>query len=298
MNMSNIEEHLLARNSRYYQNTKSSSFLNELKGLSVIEMCITELCTRTCGFCPRGDSNIYPNQKLFMSLDTAKKIGMECKANNYQGDFHFSGFGESLTHKQFFPLIKLLKDILPNNYFALTTNGDLLKEHTAKLAYDSGINHIIVSCYDGQEYYDKFDLMLRKVGGSYDIRKLWITPGETLEEMTKRNEFNNRSGAVSSIDFDENKKTFKTNPCYLPFYKLVFDYNGEALLCCNDWFRRHKGFGNINTHSLQEIWYCEEFNTVRENLKRGVRAGPACSNCSIRGDIVGKESVAAHEQRL
>jgi radical SAM protein with 4Fe4S-binding SPASM domain len=288
--MTDINEHLMKRNDRYYINTKTESFVKTLKGLSVIEVCITELCTRKCGFCPRSDSAVYPNKKLFMSVETISNIGNQCKLHKFDGDFHFSGFGESLTHPDFFNLIKTLRTYLPNNHLALTSNGDLLNDKKCQDIYDSGINHIIISCYDGPEYYDKFDQMLSKFGKSYEIRKLWTDPNETVEEMAIRNKFNNRSGAVSSIDFSKNKEEFKNNPCYLPFYKLVIDYSGEILLCCNDWFRRHKGFGNINNNDLADIWYSDEFKKVRSDLLQGVRSGPACSNCSIQGDVIGLES--------
>lgn len=294
--MSTITMHLSSRNFRYYENSIKESFKQNLKGLSVIEMCITELCTRKCGFCPRADSKVYKNQKLFMSMDTLCEIGKECKENNFEGDFHFSGFGESLTNPQFFNLIKKLREYLPNNHIALTSNGDLLNHEVCENIYDSGVNHIIISCYDGPESYDKFDQMLFKLNKSYDIRKLWIAPDKTMEDLARENKFNNRSGAVSTINFDENKELYKNNPCYLPFYKLVLDYNGDALLCCNDWFRNHKGFGNIHTNSLKEIWMSNEFVKVRNNLKQGIRSGPACSNCSIQGDLIGEESVVVlHE---
>jgi radical SAM protein with 4Fe4S-binding SPASM domain len=296
--MSDITSHLSARNSRYYTNTKKPSFNTTLKGLTVIEMCITEICTRACVFCPRGNPEVYKNQKLFMSLNTLQRIAQECKVNSFNGDFHFSGFGESLTHKEFFTIIAELKNILPNNHIALTTNGDLLTEDKAVKVYQSGVDHIIVSCYDGEESYIKFDKMLSNLNKSYDIRKLWFHEGETVEEMTARNQFNNRSGAVTKINFEESKKTFMNTPCYLPFYKLVFDYNGDVLLCCNDWFRKHKGFGNIHRSTLQDIWYSDEFKKIRDSLKRGNRNGPACTNCSIKGNLVGKESVQAHEEKL
>lgn len=289
--MSNIEEHMRGRNDRYYKNTQTNSFKNTLKGLTVIEVCITELCTRKCGFCPRADKNVYPNQKLFMSLETITNIGKECVINSYEGDFHFSGFGESLTHPQFFELVKTLKSYLPNNHFALTTNGDMLTEKVRDNIYKSGIDHIIVSCYDGVNEYEKFNLLLSESNKSYEIRKLWLEPNETIDSLAKRNNFNNRSGAVTTIDYQNSLEEYKTNPCYLPFYKLVIDYNGDALLCCNDWFRRHKGFGNINNTSLNQIWFSDEFNTVRNSLKEGKRTGPSCSTCSIQGNLVGIESV-------
>jgi radical SAM protein with 4Fe4S-binding SPASM domain len=289
--MSDIETHMKDRNNRYYSNAQKDSFATNLKGLAVIEVCITELCTRKCGFCPRADKNVYPNKRLFMSLETIESIGRECALNGYEGDFHFSGFGESLTHPDFFEVVKTLRNILPFNHFALTSNGDLLDEEICGKIYESGINHIILSCYDGPDAYKKFDEILKPFNQSYEIRELWIAPEETLEQMAKRNNFNNRSGAVSTVNFEDNLKTYKNNPCYLPFYKLVIDYNGDILLCCNDWFRKHKGFGNINTTSLKDIWFSEEFEDVRKKLKVGERSGPACSTCSIRGDLVGIESV-------
>jgi MoaA/NifB/PqqE/SkfB family radical SAM enzyme len=295
--MSNIKEHMRGRNDRYYINTQNTSFSANLKGLSVIEVCITELCTRRCGFCPRSDSKVYPNKRLFMSLETISRLGEECALNNYGGDFHFSGFGESLTHPEFFQLIKTLRQFLPNNHFALTTNGDLLTKEVCKKIYESGINYIILSCYDGPDAYGKFEEMLEFHKPNYEIRELWISPDETLEEMAKRNNFNNRSGAVTNIDYNSSLEQNKNNPCYLPFYKLVFDYNGDALLCCNDWFRKHKGFGNLHTQSLQEIWHSSEFTNIRIQLKQGIRSGPACVNCNINGTLIGKESVEAHEQQ-
>lgn len=292
--MSNIEDHMRGRNDRYYINSQKESFKNNLVGLSVVEVCVTELCTRRCGFCPRADKNVYPNQRLFMSSETITNLGNECKINSYEGDFHFSGFGESLTHPNFFELVKTLKNILPDNHFALTTNGDLLTEEVCHKIYKSGINHIIISCYDGVEHYNKFEQLLTPLNQSFEIRKLWLNPEETLASLAKRNNFNNRSGAVSNIDYKESLEAYKNNPCYLPFYKLVIDYNGEALLCCNDWFRRHKGFGNINTNSLKEIWFSAEFDKVRRDLKRGNRIGPSCSTCSIQGDLIGSESAILH----
>ena len=286
-----------ARNDRYYTNIENANGSARLTGLTVIEVCITELCTRRCGFCPRSDKNVYPNKKLFMSLETISKLGEECIINNYQGDFHFSGFGESLTHPDFFELIKTLRKNLPTNHFALTTNGDLLTNEVCKKIYESGINYIILSCYDGLDAYKKFEEMLKSYTPNYEIRELWINPDETLEEMAKRNSFNNRSGAVTNIDYQNSLEEHKNRPCYLPFYKLVFDYNGDALLCCNDWLRRHKGFGNLHTQSLQDIWYSSEFKTVRTQLKEGLRLGPACVNCNIKGTLIGKESVQAHEQK-
>ena len=285
------EEHLTQRHGRYDTNSKRESFRTGLKGLSVIELCITELCTRKCSFCPRADADNYPNQKLFMDIDTITNIGNSCKAHYFEGDFHISGFGESLTNKEFLVITERLRSILPTNRITLTTNGDLLTVDRISQIYTSGVNYIIVSCYDGEKAMRKFDKMFADANirdNDYEIRELWKAPEETVDSMMRRNKFNNRSGAVM---VKAARDDVNDNPCYLPFYKLVFDWNGEALLCCNDWYRRHKGFGNINEQSIKDIWLGEEFTKIRSKLKDGKRTGPACKHCNVHGTLVGRKSV-------
>ncbi len=278
------------RYSRYTINSERDTFKNCLKGLSVIELCITELCTRKCSFCPRHNPDVYPNQKLFMSIDTMRNIGIKCKESNYECDFHISGFGESLTNKNFYKLVTELRSHLPDNRIALTSNGDLLTVDVIKQIYDSGVTYMIISCYDGPEHKTKFEKMFTENGiEDYEIRELWFNPDETTEDLMNRNNFNNRSGAV---DFEHLQgEVYVERPCNLPFYKLVLDWDGSALLCCNDWFRRHKGFGNINNNTLEEIWFGSEFTNVREMLSKGDRSGSACKYCNIEGTMVGEASV-------
>ena len=280
--------HLNKRNERYYTNILKNGFLNNLKGLTTIEICITEICTRKCGFCPRSDSSLYPNQKLFMSKDTILNIATKCLEGGFEGDFHFSGFGESFTHPDFFELTSIFRDKVPNNFILLTTNGDLLNETNINTVIKRNFNKVVVSCYDGEDSKNKFIKLFEKNSFfNYDIRELWFNPNENVESLINRNGFNNRAGSVNV----ETPNTSKNSPCFLPFYKLVIDWNGEALLCCNDWKRAHKGFGNINNTSLRDIWYSEEFNKVRSDLSKGNRVGPACTNCNISGTLIGKESV-------
>ena len=291
--ISNSEKHLKDRNSRYFINSKHESFSTTLKGLTVIELCITELCTRACSFCPRGDSSVYKNQKLFMSKDTITNIGISCKEAGFLGDFHISGFGESTTHPQFHEIVSILRSILPDNRITLTTNGDLLpKSDNIRKLFDSGISYVIVSCYDGPEAAKEFTDRFEEAGiDEFEIRKLWYTDSETVEDMMNRNNFNNRSGVVT-IQTGDNLNI--NNPCYLPFYKLVIDWNGNILICCNDWHRKLKGIGNVNKSSIQAIWNSSEFTDIREKLAKGDRKSiTPCDNCNISGTLIGKDSVKA-----
>lgn len=65
--------------------------------------------------------------------------------------------------------------------------------------------------------------------------------------------FNNRGG---SLDIS-NVMTHDEDNCNL-VNQLTFDYVGDAILCCNDYFSSVK-FGNINLKSISEIWNNPEY---------------------------------------
>ena len=290
-----MNNHLAARNKRYYINADSKSFNTTLEGLAVIELCISETCTRTCGFCPRGDSTVYKNRPLYMTRETITNIATRCVVDGYNGDFHISGFGEPLLHPDIKTIISTVRRLM-SNHIVVTTNGDLLETSVIKSLYGYGVNHIIVSCYDGPEEKANFIEMFSLAGideSRYEIRELWNGDDESITDFAKRNNFNNRSGAATNLNL-----TPIAGQCYLPFYKLVLDWNGDALLCCNDWLRKSKGYGNINKSSLKDIWYGQAFTTVRKNLFSGNRTDPACTKCSINGTLVGAESVTLITKKI
>lgn len=292
------ETHLNKREHRYEVNSSRDSITGNMLGLTVIELCITELCTRKCSFCPRSDSDVYPNRKLFMSVETADILSKSCAKNNFEGDFHISGFGESMTSKHVYDIIAAIRQNLPENRIAMTSNADLMNVKKINRLVECGLNHIIISCYDGPEAYLKIEKMLKESDiMSYDIRELWTDPGETTQQMMERNNFNNRSGAV---DIPEWKRVYNMHKqCYLPSYKLVVDWDGSVIICCNDWLRRESKLGNVNTEDLKSIWLSDKFKEIRETLARGDRGSlPACKYCNIEGTLVGKKSAVLHVKSI
>lgn len=285
-----MSEHLERRYSRYHINSKKEYFKNTLKGLTTVELCITEMCTRKCGFCPRSDETVYKNNPFHMSVDTVFNFANKAKQDGFEGDIHISGFGEPFLNKNIFEIVSTLKTILPKCRICITNNGDCINVERIKEIFKCGLDYMIISCYDGDEARNKFSKMFLDADitdEKYEIRELWYKEGETDLDFAKRNNFNNRSGTSTKL----NELEIRSGKCYLPFYKLVIDWDGSVLLCCNDWFRRHKGFGNINKDSLSDIWHGDEFKKVRGELSCGKRTGPSCKNCSIDGTIIGKESV-------
>ena len=98
---------------------------------------------------------------------------------------------------------------------------------------------------------------------------------------------NNRAGSV---------KLFKplaepmVKKCHLPFYKLMIDWNGDVLLCCQDWKRAGNINMNINTQTIEDIWFSDQLNRYREKLSQSNRSLTPCNACNINGTLNGIES--------
>lgn len=276
-----MNDHLQNRKKQYYNVIKNKKY-GKLKGLASIEINPTELCNRKCNFCPRSDSNIYPNRNLHVLDNVIERVVSELIINNYTGVLHFSGFGEPLLNKNLIKHIQYIKEQIPKIYIEMTTNGDNLNITTIALLQHH-INNINVDCYDNVNQKERFHALFKSINFTkYRIRELW-----DYESVRHEVFFNNRAGAIQGIGESRQQSA----QCYMPFYKLFIDWNGDILICCNDWQRQQKNLGNILTHSLYDIWYSKTISSIRANLINGQRIDNACKNCNVCGTVLGKESV-------
>lgn len=240
----------------------------------------TELCNRTCGFCPRSDAKKYPNQNLHISAETVGSLSKKLAEFGYKGRLGWSGNGEPLLTENFLEHVEFVSRANPDlSIHEINTNGDRLTPNLIEQIYSAGINHIIVSVYDGEESLEKFKSLFR--GYADDDYTLRISYGDKNPVG-----FTNRAGFVS-VNSDKISE-FKDNKCYLPFYKLVIDWNGDVLVCCEDWGRKSRSELNINTHTLSEIWNSEKLGSYRDSLILGKRILSPCNVCNIHGEKVGK----------
>jgi len=74
----------------------------------------------------------------------------------------------------------------------------------------------------------------------------------------------------------------------------MIDWNGDLVLCCNDWQRASGTFGNINETNLSDIWLSEPIVNIRRQLSQGIRKGPACGSCNVGGTAFGEKSFNLH----
>jgi len=269
--------------SRIKRHGSANIYSETYSGLSTIELNITELCNRTCSFCPRHDPEVYPNQKLFMSLDLVRKLVDEIEASDWWGDIHITGFGEPHTHPHLLEIVEILKSS-DKLYVEITTNGDRLIDKEPDLAmnlWGVGLDMLTVDCYDGEPQYNGRLAVMETLNehGNWRLRKHYDT-GDA-QELILQYGFNNRSGILGGNGVQ--------GQCYLPFYKAFIDWNGDVNLCCNDWHRRGGSMGNCYDNTFAMAWNGERLRKIRQGLAKGERKG-VCADCNIKGTKFGHAS--------
>lgn len=257
-----------------YSKTESIDLITSIKS---VEINPIEACTRRCTFCPRSNPSLYPTTHNKISLETCTKISKDLSEINYIGRVGFVGFGEPLLHKELEDCIKIIKSNNTNiSFIEVITNGDLLTRKRIESLYNAGCNLIVVSMYDKDISAD-----INTIKGNIPIDIVF------RHHYDSKNNFNLNLVNRKEIAFNDTKLNIKS-PCYIPFYKLMIDWNGDVLTCQNDWSRTIT-FGNINNTSIREIWLGEQYNTFKRTLAGGKRTIDPCSKCNVCGITRGEK---------
>lgn len=251
---------------------------------SWIDINLTELCNRMCVFCPRADVELYPNQKLHMGLPLIKKISDELRGLNYEGAVVLCGFGEPLLHPQ---IIEIASCFGGDIRLEIVTNGDHLTPELINALLTAGVHYIVVSMYDGPHQVGHFTGMFEKAGCTrehYILRDRWHTHEDNFGlKLT------NRAGTVSIGSQDA---VDVTKPCHYPVYSMTLDWNGDVLLCVQDWNKKVK-LGNVYAQSLLDVWKSKALNKIRARLAAGRRNSPPCNRCNADGTLHGFNHITA-----
>lgn len=256
---------------------KSYTEYNDYPIPSWIEISLIEFCNRKCVFCPKTNNEIAPNQKnLFMPLKLIEKIKKDLSDINFKGTIVFAGYGEPLFSPIFFNVLKTLAEKFT---VEVATNGDLLTYESIKqmLLYD--ISLINVSIYDKSKMVSLTRLLNQFPKNKFMLRDRWY--GSEKDFGVK---LTNRAGTVNI----GNQIEVKQSSCYYPFYSMTLDWNGDVLLCPQDWQRRIK-MGNVSLNTINEIWTSDTYKKYRISLFKGNRKYLPCSLCNCEGTIHGKK---------
>ena len=278
-------EHRREQEKKHWKKNQGS---RPLDSILTVEINTTELCNRSCVFCPRHDPNVYANRNLHLSVKGAGIIAEELADNQYAGKVSFSGFSENLLNPDFIEIVKEFRFHLPQATLECNTNGDkLTTEYLHELMWKAGLDLIYINLYDGPEQMSHFDPMIKEARLREDQWKYRMHWGDFEKHGLI---LNNRSGVIDWVGVEESDiKSLQGKPCHYPFYKMFVDWNGDVLFCSNDWGKEHV-VGNLMQQSLHDVWFSKPMTKIRKRLMRGDRSKSPCNKCSVDGSLFGKPS--------
>lgn len=266
------------------RNQQEKGAADVLSALRSVELNVTEFCNRTCSFCPHSDPLLFPNNKNKMSVEVVEKIVSDLKQISFNGRIGFAGFGEPLAHPMLSKLIGITRQT-DAKWIEVVTNGDFLNRKRLEDLANVGCTHVVVSMYDK----DITDILTDM---ATDL-PITIIPKHCYEqrfELTIVNRIDNMNLTkhISPID----------SQCFLPFYKMFIDWNGDVLVCPNDWGKR-SNIGNVMNQSIKDIWLSKNIYHYRSNLQKGERKScQPCNRCDIQGTKYGRQSFNIFEEVL
>lgn len=254
---------------------------------SWIDISVTELCNRShgspkaCRFCPRIDPAFYPNQSLHMSAELARKIGEELRALEFEGAVVLCGYGEPLLHPDLASIVEAFRGVRVE----IITNGDRLSVARIRELSAAGCGYFVVSMYDGEHQSERFAKMFEAAEcPDYILRDRWYSEDDDFGlKLT------NRAGSVNA---GHQPEVNVTSPCYYPAYSLTVDWQGDVLLCVQDWQKRQK-YGNLAGQSIMDVWTGAALRKRRKQLFRGRDGLSPCSGCNASGTVHGADHAAA-----
>jgi len=236
-----------------------------------IRMSITDVCNFKCGYClPNGYQVDKSDNRKFLHLDEIRRLAMVFSKLGVS-KIRITG-GEPTVRKDFFEIIKILKDVGIKKV-AITTNGYHL-DKKAQMLVDSGLNGINISM-------DSLDRKTFKSITGHDrlpeiLKGIQILQDLNFENIKVNAVLLNNVNA-SEKDFNSWGKFIKTNKVDFRFIELM--QTGDNL----DYFRKY----HISSKIFKE--YLNKNNWIYQTL--GKDAGPSINY--INPDYKGKFGIIA-----
>ena len=179
------------------------------------------------------------------------------------------------------------KKLAEASFVEIVTNGDTLKSDTINKLYNSNVNKLLISLYDGPDQVTKFKKMAKDAKVPEDfviLRDRWH--GADKDYGLK---LTNRTGTID-IGNQDSIGTFTY--CNYPSYSVLIDWNGDVFLCPQDW-QRKMTTGNIEKEDFFKIWTGSTISKFRKNLLEGNRCDKPCTECNAEGTVLGKNHASA-----
>ncbi len=269
-------------------------------------------CNARCVFCPMGREQNQIRGR--MDDATFQRVVDEAIENNVKVLSPYLQ-NDPLVDRKMHERIAYIRQrrgrkLLPKT--KLITNGALLTEDRAYELVRAGLEYIVFSVHgiDPRIYEEimngpRFETTIRNIETLVRIKdelrsktphiEVWAVRTRDVERQLddvrafwkerrikfKARELDNRAhpeitdnGDLALEDVEWQYATY----CTIPFWRAWILWNGDMVLCCVDWERRHV-FGNIHERSIKDIWNSDAYRQYRDRMRNNDFAGTLCEHC-------------------
>ena len=243
-----------------------------------IELEINSMCNRRCSYCP-NDTGRRPSG--YMTDTLFRKIIGELGQMDFDGNVSYHFYGEPLLDKRLLEFVRYTADNVPKCRPVIYSNGDFLTLELFREYVAAGVGLFLITQHDNTVPANLDEILRNATPAELDH----ITVGfASATRMT------NRSGLIKTLSV---RGRPIATPCDWPLATFVITMRGNVVPCCNDYYETSV-VGNVETHSLAEVWCSPGFEAFRDALSRGDRGySPLCANCDYQPTPTQLERIVA-----
>jgi radical SAM protein with 4Fe4S-binding SPASM domain len=172
-------------------------------------------------------------------------------------------------YKRQVPAVFYTRKKLPKAEIQINSNGYLLTTEKYKKLVKAGVDKFLIT-----QYKDKMPPEAKKTfeyikNNKIENKIIYRVLGEDIKLSNRGGEIKINKGRA--VDYDR-------PICAYPNTAVHIDYQGNVVLCCND-YHSSVIFGNLKNEKLINIWNKESYKRLRKELKEGIFKLPICKKC-------------------
>lgn len=283
---------------------------------------LTEGCNRYCTFCGIRSIRQRAGQDLhFLSIETAGRIATGLAALAPGARLEFAMHGEPTLNPERHRILQGFRRTLPKAQMQLTTNGKTMLGDLAggmHGLFKAGVDMVVLDTYDaeraalreaarglpaaGIKVFDFFsDPQCPSPWGNHrgKVQRTVVLMDDlalrTGEKSQKR--ITNQAGNGLAVP---TPAAPLQRMCTMPFREMAVCWNGDVVICCNDW-SRHCVAGNVSSASMAELWNGKVMAAARRMLFARRRDFMPCGRCDVgsgnRCGLVDRQEPPTEEDR-
>ena len=222
------------------------------------------VCSKRCGYCPVGTKEFRESREhTTMTDDLFRPIIADLaswprtgRRQGFNGALYLNAFGEPTQDKKIAERVKYARQMLPESFIGLFSNGDGLTPSLFNELVDAGIDKLVITIHDPSEFNSQ-------VWEIYGTKK----GKEKIRLIKSLNYLSNRGGRV---EVEDEITIAPRYICLSPAYAFWINTDGKMGYCFNDTLVTHQlGRYIPGFTKLLEIWDNPENKILRDNLKHG-----------------------------